>query len=112
MEVFLARFVDAFSPTVEGGWGSSTTLRSAAESRVFSPILCDAIEAVSVTYFGQSMNDRRLEAAAYDTYLSVLRSLQHALYNPEQSKSRAILLTVTVLMAFEVRLRLALSVLR
>ncbi|KAL1952513.1 hypothetical protein VTO42DRAFT_5099 [Malbranchea cinnamomea] len=101
MEVFLARFVDAFSPKFERGWGSSTTLRSAAEIRMFSPILCDALEAVSVTYFGQSMNDRQLEAAAYDTYLSVLRNLQHALYNAEQSKSQAILLTVTVLMAFE-----------
>ena len=102
MEVFLARFVDAFSPKVEGGWGSSTTLRSAAEFRAFSPILRDALEAVSVTYFGQATSDLQLELTAYDTYLSVLRNLQVALYDPEQSKSQAILLTVTVLMAFEV----------
>lgn len=100
--MFLARFVDSFSPKVEGGWGSSTTLRSAAEFRAFSPILCDALEAVSVTYFGQATSDPQLEFTAYDTYLSVLRNLQLALYDPEQSKSQAILLTVTVLMAFEV----------
>jgi hypothetical protein len=102
MEVFLERLLDAFSPAREGGWGSSTTFRSAASIRMFSPILSDALEAVSLTYFAQSTQDVRLESAAYTTYLSVLRNLQDALCDPEQSKSQVILLTVTVLMGFEV----------
>ena len=100
--VFIERFVDAFSPEVDAKAGQAGALRRAAEIRMFSPILEDAFESVSVAYFGRTVQNKDLEAAGFRLYPRVLRSLQQALQDPERSKAESTLVTVTLLMAFEV----------
>lgn len=102
IDVFVERFVDAFSPEVNAKAGQAGALRRAAEIRMFSPIIGDAFDAVSVAFFGRSTQDRRIEAAGFQLYPKVLRNLQQALLDPERSKAESTLVTVILLMAFEV----------
>ncbi|KAK2802919.1 hypothetical protein FQN51_004182 [Onygenales sp. PD_10] len=102
LEMFLARFVDDFSPKVDGSSiGTSQTLRSAAGIRMFSPILCDGFKAAALTYFGQDVADRRIERTGYQVHLSLLRKLQQAIYDIDRHGSQGVLLTITILMCFE-----------
>lgn len=102
VDVFVQRFVDAFSPEVDIKAGQAGALRAAAGIRMFSPILTDAFEAVSVAFFGRSIQDRSVEAAGFRIYPRVLRGLQQALLDPERSKAESTLVTVILLLAFEV----------
>ena len=102
LEVFIERFVDAFSPEVDAKAGHAGALRRAAEIRMFSPILMDAFQSVSVAFFGRSVQNKEVEAAGFSLYPRVLRSLQQALQDPERSKAESTLVTVILLMAFEV----------
>lgn len=102
LDIFIERFVDAFSPQVGEKSGQAGALRRAAEIRMFSPILTDAFETVSVAFFGRSIQDKGIEASGFRTYPRVLRSLQEALQDPERSKAESTLVTVILLMAFEV----------
>lgn len=102
LDVFVERFVDAFSPQVNIKSGRAGALRRAAEIRMFSPIIGDAFEAVSVAFFGRSIQDPRIEANGFRLYPKVLRNLQQALLDPERSKAESTLVTVILLMAFEV----------
>lgn len=102
IDVFVERFVDAFSPEVDVKSGRAGALRRAAEIRMFSPIIGDAFEAVSVAFFGRSVRDPRIEATGFQLYPKVLRNLQQALFDPERSKAESTLVTVILLMAFEV----------
>ncbi|KAK1148018.1 hypothetical protein N8T08_010651 [Aspergillus melleus] len=101
LDIFIERFVDAFSPEVGVKSGQAGALRRAAEIRMFSPILTDAFETVSVAFFGRSIQDKGIEASGFRTYPRVLRSLQEALQDPERSKAESTLVTVILLMAFE-----------
>lgn len=102
MDVFVERFVDAFSPQVNFKSGRAGALRRAAEIRMFSPIIGDAFDAVSVAFFGRTTRDPRIEATGFQLYPKVLRNLQQALVDPERSKAESTLVTVILLMAFEV----------
>ncbi|PYH97601.1 hypothetical protein BO71DRAFT_318279 [Aspergillus ellipticus CBS 707.79] len=101
LEVFIERFVDAFSPEVHTKAGRAGALRRAAGIRMFSPILMDAFESVATAYFGRSIQDPNLEASGFRLYPRVLRGLQQALQDPERSKAESTLVTVILLMAFE-----------
>ncbi|KAL4894904.1 hypothetical protein BDV59DRAFT_175235 [Aspergillus ambiguus] len=101
IDVFIERFVDAFSPEVDVKSGQAGALRRAAEIRMFSPILKDAFEAVSVAFFGRSIQDKRIEMSGHHLYPRVLRKLQLALQDPERSRAESTLATVILLMAFE-----------
>ena len=103
IDVFVQRFVDAFSPQVNVKAGQAGALRAAAGIRMFSPILTDAFEAVSVAFFGRSIQDKSLEIAGFKLYPRVLQGLQQALLDPERSKAESTLVTVILLIAFEVR---------
>ncbi|KAJ5108458.1 hypothetical protein N7456_005133 [Penicillium angulare] len=101
VDIFVERFVDAFSPEVDIKSGRAGALRAAAEIRMFSPLISDAFEAVSVAFFGRSVRNKEIEASGFRLYPRVLRGLQDALIDPERSKSEATLVTVTLLLAFE-----------
>ncbi|OKL55882.1 hypothetical protein UA08_08843 [Talaromyces atroroseus] len=101
LDLFIQRFVDAFSPEVDASSGHAGALRAGAEIRIFSPLISSAYDAVSLTYFGRSVKDPRIEAAGMQIYPKVLRSLQEALLDPERSRSESTLVTVTLLLAFE-----------
>ncbi|OJD11563.1 hypothetical protein AJ78_07686 [Emergomyces pasteurianus Ep9510] len=102
MEGFLSRFLDDFSPQVdEISIGTSQTIRSAAGIRMFSPVLSDAFKAVALTYFGHDVADQRIERTGSQIHVSVLRKLQEAIYNMQQTNSQGILLTVCLLMCYE-----------
>ncbi|RAO70398.1 uncharacterized protein BHQ10_006410 [Talaromyces amestolkiae] len=101
LDLFIQRFVDAFSPEVDASSGHAGALRAGAEIRMFSPLISSAYDAVSLTFFGRSVKDPRIEAAGIKLYPKVLRSLQEALLDPEKSRSEATLVTVTLLLAFE-----------
>ncbi|KAJ5735995.1 transcriptional regulator family: Fungal Specific TF [Penicillium malachiteum] len=101
VDIFVERFVDAFSPEVDSKSGRAGALRAAAEIRMFSPLISDAFEAVSVAFFGRSVQNKEIEASGFRLYPRVLRGLQDALIDPERSKSEATLVTVTLLLAFE-----------
>ncbi|KAE8166021.1 hypothetical protein BDV40DRAFT_256637 [Aspergillus tamarii] len=101
LDVFIERFVDAFSPEVDIKSGQAGALRRAAEIRMFSPLLMDAFEGVSIAFFGRSVEDPRLVRSGSEMYGRVLRNLQNALFDPERSKAESTLATVILLMAFE-----------
>ncbi|KAL4885730.1 hypothetical protein BJY04DRAFT_179133 [Aspergillus karnatakaensis] len=101
LDVFIERFVDAFSPEVDAKSGHAGAIRRAAEIRMFSPILTDAFESVSQVFFGRSVQNKTIEATGFSYYPRVLRSLQDALQDPERSKAESTLATVILLMAFE-----------
>lgn len=102
LDVFIERFVDAFSPQVDAKAGEAGAIRRAAEIRMFSPILTDAFQAVSRVFFGRSVQNKSIEVSGFSGYPLVLRSLQNALLDPERSKAESTLATVILLMAFEV----------
>jgi hypothetical protein len=101
LDVFVERFVDAFSPEVDSSSGHAGALRAAADIRMFSPMISSAFEAVSLTFFGRSARDPRIEASGIRRYTPVLRNLQEALRDPERSRAESTLVTVTLLLAFE-----------
>ncbi|KAJ5788756.1 hypothetical protein N7457_003746 [Penicillium paradoxum] len=101
VDVFVERFVDAFSPEVDMKSGRAGALRAAAEIRMFSPLISDAFEAVSVAFFGRSVQNKQIEASGFRLYPRVLRALQDALVDPEKSKAESTLVTVILLLAFE-----------
>lgn len=103
VDVFVERFVDAFSPEVDMKSGRAGALRAAAGIRMFSPLITDAFEAVSVAFFGRSVQNKEIEASGFRLYPRVLRALQDALVDPEKSKAESTLVTVILLLAFEVR---------
>ncbi|KAL5041962.1 hypothetical protein BDW71DRAFT_200958 [Aspergillus fruticulosus] len=101
LDVFIGRFVDAFSPEVDAKAGEAGAIRRAAEIRMFSPILRDAFDSVSQVFFGRSVQNQTIEVRGFSGYPRVLRSLQEALLDPERSKAESTLATVVLLMAFE-----------
>ncbi|KAL1980958.1 hypothetical protein VTN96DRAFT_3298 [Rasamsonia emersonii] len=101
LDVFVERFLDAFSPEVDSSSGRAGALRAAASIRMFSPMIANAFDAVSMTFFGRSVKDPRIESAGLQLYPRTLRSLQQALLDPERSRAEATLVTVTLLLAFE-----------
>ncbi|KAL6235067.1 hypothetical protein BDW75DRAFT_230664 [Aspergillus navahoensis] len=101
LDVFIERFVDAFSPEVDARAGEAGAIRRAAEVRMFSPILRDAFDSVSQVFFGRSVQNQTIEVRGFSGYPRVLRSLQEALLDPERSKAESTLATVVLLMAFE-----------
>lgn len=110
LDVFIERFVDAFSPEVDVKSGQAGAIRKAAEIRMFSPILSDAFESVSKVFFGRAVQNKTIEVQGFSYYPRVLRSLQEALLDPERSKAESTLATVILLMAFEVLSRACLLV--
>ncbi|PYH73313.1 Zn(II)2Cys6 transcription factor domain-containing protein [Aspergillus vadensis CBS 113365] len=101
IEFYVERLVNDFSPTQVSG---TIALREARSLRVFSPILCSAFEAASLTFAGRRDGNRSVEVAGHSRYLRVLRSLQHALYDPQQGKSTEVLVVVllaTIIEAFK-----------
>lgn len=101
LDLFIQRFVDAFSPEVDASQGQAGALRAGAAIRMFSPLISSAYDAVSLTFFGRSVKDPRIEAMGIKLYPKVLRSLQEALLDSEKSRAEATLVTVTLLLAFE-----------
>ncbi|KAJ5206580.1 hypothetical protein N7491_002805 [Penicillium cf. griseofulvum] len=101
VDVFVERFLDAFSPQVDMKSGRAGALRAAAGIRMFSPLITDAFEAVSVAFFGRSVQNKQIEASGFRLYPRVLRSLQDALLDPEKCKAESTLVTVILLLAFE-----------
>jgi hypothetical protein len=102
VDVFVERFVDAFSPQVDLKSGKAGAIRAAAGIRMFSPLISDAFEAVSVAFLGRSVQNKQIEASGFKLYPRVLRGLQDALNDPERCKAESTLVTVTLLLAFEV----------
>ncbi|GKZ19425.1 hypothetical protein AbraIFM66951_011035 [Aspergillus brasiliensis] len=101
IEIYVERLVNDFSPAQVSG---TIALREARSMRVFSPILCSAFEAASLTFAGRRDGNRSVEVAGHSRYLRVLRSLQHALYDPQQGKSTEVLVVVllaTIIEAFK-----------
>lgn len=101
VDVFVERFVDAFAPQVDVKSGRAGALRAAAEIRMFSPLITDAFEAVSVAFFGRCVQNKQVEASGFRLYPRVLRGLQDALNDPEKCKAESTLVTVILLLAFE-----------
>ncbi|KAJ5103209.1 hypothetical protein N7532_003738 [Penicillium argentinense] len=101
VDVFVERFLDAFSPEVDIKSGRAGAIRAAAGIRMFSPLISDAFEAVSVAFFGRSIQDKQIEASGFRLYPRVLRGLQDALNDPERCKAESTLVTVILLLAFE-----------
>ncbi|RAL04165.1 Zn(II)2Cys6 transcription factor domain-containing protein [Aspergillus ibericus CBS 121593] len=101
IELYVERLVNNFSPEAVTG---TIALREARSMRVFSPILCSAFEAASLTFAGRRDGNRAVEMAGHARYLRVLRSLQTALYDPQEGKSTEVLVVVllaTIIEAFK-----------
>ena len=110
-DVFLGHFVDSFGPR---NAGTSSTLhwihtgrpyqmlRAGIVATASSPLLRDAYQAISTVFYGLSVRDERLVHAGAKIYPRILRSLQAAIYHPEQRKSDAVLMTVILCITYEV----------
>ncbi|KAH6676004.1 hypothetical protein B0J14DRAFT_376328 [Halenospora varia] len=101
-DVFLEGFLDAFSPAGPSIYGAFDLIRVAAASRTLSPILDKAFQSASLAYYGQKVGDLRIVISGRAIYSNVLNALQNTLSSPGQSRSIEVLLTVIVLIAYEV----------
>ncbi|KAF9883557.1 hypothetical protein FE257_003196 [Aspergillus nanangensis] len=63
---------------------------TSGEIRMYSPILRDTFEVVSVAFFGRSIQDKRIEMFGHRLYPRVLRKLQQALQGSESSHAEAL----------------------
>lgn len=111
LEVFLERFLDSYGPEMPSAWqplhwihaGQPYQIwRVGAASRLSSTLLCDSFTAVSVAQFGRSISDWRFISAADRIYLTVLASLQAAVYHPERSASDDVLWAAVLCAVYEV----------
>lgn len=102
MELFIERLIREFSPANASNFGGTIRLRQAAEMRVFSPMLCNAFEAASLTFAGSRQQNRSLEMAGHARYIRVLRQLQSALYHPDKSQATDALTVVLLSTIIEV----------
>lgn len=106
VDIFLERLVDDFSPgSAAARSGSVMGWRTAAEMRVFSPLLGRAFTAAALTLAGYREGNRSIQVAAQARYVRTLRSLQEALYHPTESRSTAVLIVVVLFTIIEVCLR-------
>lgn len=103
VELFTERMIEQFSPAGGANFGGTMKLRQAAELRVFSPILCNAFEAASLTFAGSREKIKQIQLAGHAQYVRVLRQLQRAIYHPEKSQSTDILVVVLLSTIIEVR---------
>lgn len=94
VELFTDRLIGEFSPTTAVNLGSTIRLRQAAEMRVFSPILCNAFEAASLTFAGSRERIPQLEITGHARYVQLLRQLQNAVCHLEKSQSTEVLVVV------------------
>lgn len=104
MELFVERLIREFSPADASNFGGTIRLREAAEMRVFSPMLCNAFEAASLTFAGSRQQNRSLEMVGHARYIRMLRQLQNALYHPEKSQATDALVVVLLSTIIEVSL--------
>lgn len=102
LDIFTERFIDAFAPAGHDNCGQSSAIRRAGAVMMFSPLLTQAFNAVSIAYVGQSTGSPRLVSHAYKVYCETLNCLQLALWDPRQSRSPGVFATVILLMAYEV----------
>lgn len=102
VDVFVQRFVDAFSPEVDAKSGQAGAIRAAASIRMFSPILTDAFEAVSVAFYGRTVQNKSIENTGLRLSNNVVRDVTRALGDAEKSKAESTLVTVILLIAYEV----------
>lgn len=113
LEVFLERFLDSYGPEMPSAWqplhwihaGQPYQIwRVGAASRLSSTLLDNSFTAVSVAQFGRSISDWRFISAADRIYLSVLASLQAAIYDSERSASDDVLWAAVLCAVYEVSL--------
>ena len=105
LEVFTERFIDAFAPDGRDDCGSSSAIRKAGSIMMFSPLLTQAFQAVSIAYFGQSTGSPSIMSQGYKIYCQTLNHLQRSLWDPTQSRTEGVFATVILLMAYEVQTR-------
>ncbi|KAI9039724.1 Zn(II)2Cys6 transcription factor [Aspergillus affinis] len=104
MELFVERLISNFSPKDHTKYGGTIALREASETRMLSPIICNAFEAASLTFAGRTDRNLSVEVAGHSRYVRVLRQLQNALYDPKQSISTEVLVAIllaTIVEAFK-----------
>ena len=102
VELFVERLISEFSPTTTVNVGSTMRLRQAAEMRVFSPMLCNAFEAASLTFAGSRECIPQLRIAGNARYVRLLQQLQNAICHLEKSQSTDVLLVVLMSTIIEV----------
>ncbi|KAJ6787975.1 hypothetical protein PWT90_09995 [Aphanocladium album] len=110
LEVFLERFLDSYGPEMPSAWqplhwihaGQPYQIwRVGAKARHGYSLLSNSFAAASVAQFGRSIGDARLVTAADTIYLSVLRSLQVAISQPERSRSDDVLMSTILCAVYE-----------
>lgn len=102
-DLVVARFLDTFCPDPRSNCDTPLTFRLAASVAVSSQLLYHAFQAVSFALLGRASLNKSVETAACEIYAHVLKDLQRALYDPEESRSTDVLVTVGLMFIFEVR---------
>lgn len=102
LDLFAEGFIDSFAPNARDDCGTSSAIRQAGSNMMFSPLLSDAFQAVSMAYFGQSTGNWTIMSQGYRCYRQTVDRLQEALFDPRQSRSEGVLATVILFMAYEV----------
>lgn len=101
MEVFIGEVINAFAPDPSSIHGRVFDLRSAAEKRIFSPLLAAGFDATALIFIGQRDQTQKFVNAGNNQYRRVLQLLQRVVNDPEQCKSTDALVMVVLLTMIE-----------
>jgi hypothetical protein len=102
MEVFIGELINAFAPDPSNIHGRVFDLRSAAEKRIFSPLLAAGFDATALIFIGQRDQTQKFVTAGNNQYHRVLKLLQRIVNDPQQCKSTEALTMVVLLTVIEV----------
>lgn len=105
MEVFVGELINAFAPDPSNIHGRVFDLRSAAEKRIFSPLLSSGFEATALIFVGQRDQSQKFVTAGNNRYQRALKLLQQSVNDPQQCRSTDALTMVVLLTIIEVSMK-------
>ncbi|EEA19349.1 hypothetical protein TMatcc_009482 [Talaromyces marneffei ATCC 18224] len=101
LEVFIGEVINAFAPDPTNIHGRVFDLRSAAERRIFSPLLSAGFDATALIFIGHRDQNRKFLTAGNNQYHRALRLLQKTVDDPQQCTSTDALTMVVLLTVIE-----------
>ncbi|EED13612.1 C6 finger domain protein, putative [Talaromyces stipitatus ATCC 10500] len=101
MDVFVGEVINAFAPDPLNIHGRVFDLRSAAERRIFSPVLAAGFDATALIFVGQRDQNQKFLRAGNIQYNRALRLLQKAVNDPQQCTSTDALTMVVLVTVIE-----------
>jgi hypothetical protein len=103
LDAFVERFINASDDGNNCALRKADSVNALWSVKTLSPLLSEAFQAVSIAYFAKSIgSSTTMMLEAYRRHGQTLSRLQIALFDSEQSRSLGVLVTVILLMCYEV----------